>query len=101
MIVDGKEVEVPVEEEPEYYPDGRRKRKKGRGPLEWIIAVDAHFVTPLAWEAYQAEEAQLAVAQAVRSGQASSSCSSRAGPCPRRDKEDHPPPPPPDSSSSI
>lgn len=35
----------------------KRKPKKPK-PMEWIIAVDAHFITPAAWQAYLADQAQ-------------------------------------------
>ncbi len=34
-------------------PSSGKKSKKGRNPLEWIIAVDASYITPLAWESYE------------------------------------------------
>lgn len=101
-VVDGVEVEVAIEEEIEYHPDGRRKRKKGRGPLEWINAVDTAFITPAAWETFLEEEAkELAANMAAEM----SSSLSGAGPCPKEDKEDHdhphPPPPPPPSGPAA
>ncbi|KAG8886076.1 hypothetical protein FRB97_007952 [Tulasnella sp. 331] len=36
----------------------KTKRRSKRKPMEWIIAIDAHFITPAAWEAYQRELAE-------------------------------------------
>ncbi|KAG9014553.1 hypothetical protein FRB93_013678 [Tulasnella sp. JGI-2019a] len=47
------------EEEPQPGPSNGRKKQpkkkkksKKKKPMEWIIAVDAHFITPGAWQAY-------------------------------------------------
>lgn len=39
---------------PKAKPRAKRRAKK-RKAMEWILAIDAHFITPAAWEKYQRE----------------------------------------------
>ena len=57
IMRDGVEVVIEdddgVDDEPEEDCGmDKRKRKKGRGPMEWIVAVDGWLVTPAAWDAH-------------------------------------------------
>ncbi|KAG8972595.1 hypothetical protein FRB90_010178, partial [Tulasnella sp. 427] len=53
---DGTEETIYVEEEEEEVDEksGKNRKKKGRGPIEWIIAVDAWLICPVAWAAHLA-----------------------------------------------
>ncbi|KIO30698.1 hypothetical protein M407DRAFT_20228 [Tulasnella calospora MUT 4182] len=58
---DGTEVTIIVEDEEEIEelepPPSKKQsksKKKGRGPMEWIIAADAWLITPAAWAAHKA-----------------------------------------------
>ncbi|KAG9017227.1 hypothetical protein FRB90_001286 [Tulasnella sp. 427] len=53
---DGTEETIYVEEEEEEVDEksGKNRWKKGRGPIEWIPAVDAWLICPIAWAAHLA-----------------------------------------------
>ncbi|KAG9050758.1 hypothetical protein FS837_002702 [Tulasnella sp. UAMH 9824] len=58
---DGTEVTIVVEDEEEIEEieqasskKSSKSKKKGRGPMEWIIAADAWLITPTAWAAHKA-----------------------------------------------
>ncbi|KAG8980097.1 hypothetical protein FRB90_007828, partial [Tulasnella sp. 427] len=53
---DGTEETIYVEEEEEEVDEksGKNRWKKGRGPIEWIIAVDAWLICPVAWATHLA-----------------------------------------------
>ncbi|KAG8928466.1 hypothetical protein FRC01_005900 [Tulasnella sp. 417] len=58
---DGTEVTIVIEDEEEIEEleqasskKQSKSKKKGRGPMEWIIAADAWLITPTAWAAHKA-----------------------------------------------
>ncbi|KAG8999905.1 hypothetical protein FRB90_011920, partial [Tulasnella sp. 427] len=53
---DGTEETIYVEEEEEEVDEksGKNRWKKGRGPIEWIPAVDAWLICPITWAAHLA-----------------------------------------------
>ncbi|KAG8901788.1 hypothetical protein FRB99_005105 [Tulasnella sp. 403] len=61
---DGEEITIIDEEDDDDEPDnncatGSKRKKRGQGPMEWVPAVDAWLVTPVAWAAYLAARPEL------------------------------------------
>ncbi|KAG9005772.1 hypothetical protein FRB90_010206, partial [Tulasnella sp. 427] len=77
---DGTEDTIYVEEEEEEVDEksGANRRKKGRGPIEWIPAVDAWLICPIAWAAYLAAlELKKAEAEVAKAAEAAAAALAR------------------------